>query len=132
MFSKLVVVKPLIAIIALMHNFIVKFGKILDIFKEFAGNRVNNLGNVPRRGVVPRFSDLEVLALSATAEVFCIDSENYLFYRLRNECADRFLNLITRRQVQPAPQTHLPSWRRNPQRYCCGNGWKRRCVQYRL
>lgn len=97
-FSKLVVVKPLVAIIALMHNFIVKFGKILDIFKEFAGNRVNNLGNVPRRGVVPRFSDLEVLALSATVEVFGIDSENYLFYRLRNECADRFPNLITRRQ----------------------------------
>ena len=55
-------------------------------------------GNVPRRGVVPRFSDLEVLALSATAEVFGIDSENYLFHRLKNECADRFPNLITRRQ----------------------------------
>ena len=68
-FSKLVVNKPLITIIALMHNFIIKFGKILDIFKEFAGNRVNEFGNVPRRGVVPKFSDLEVLALSATAEV---------------------------------------------------------------
>ena len=52
-FSKLVGTKPLIAIIALMHNFIVKFGKILDIFKKFAGNRVNDLGNAPRRGVVP-------------------------------------------------------------------------------
>ena len=97
-FSKLVGTKPLIAIIALMHNFIVKFGKILDIFKKFAGNRVNDLGNAPRRGVVPKFSDLEVLALSATAEVFGIDSENYLFYRLRNECADGLPNLITRRQ----------------------------------
>lgn len=97
-FSKLVVTKPLITIIALMHNFIVKFGKILDIFIEFAGNRVNDLGNVPRRGVVPKFSDLEVLALSATAEVFGFDSENYLFYRLRNECADKFPHLITRRQ----------------------------------
>lgn len=73
-FSKLVVSNPLIANIALMHNFIVKFGKILDIFKEFAGNRVNDLGNVPRRGTVPRFSDLEILALSATAEIFNIDS----------------------------------------------------------
>lgn len=97
-FSKLVVSNPLIANIALMHNFIVKFGKILDIFKEFAGNRVNDLGNVPRRGTVPRFSDLEILALSATAEIFNIDSENYLFYRLQNECADRFPHLITRRQ----------------------------------
>ena len=97
-FSKLVVTKPLITIIALMHNFIVKFGKILDIYKKFAGNRVNVLGNVPRRGVVPKFSDLEVIALSATAEVFGIDSENYLFYRLKNECSDRFPHLITRRQ----------------------------------
>ena len=54
-FSKLVVTKPLITIIALMHNFIVKFGIILDIFIEFAGNRVNDLGNVPRRGVVLKF-----------------------------------------------------------------------------
>lgn len=57
-FSKLVVAKPLITTITLMHNFIAKFEKILDIFKEFAGNRVNSLGNVPRRGVVPKFSDL--------------------------------------------------------------------------
>lgn len=97
-FSKLEVSKPIIDYIAHMHNFIVKFGKILDIFKEFAGNRVNEFGNVPRRGVVPKFSDLEVLALSATAEVFGIDSENYLFHRLKNECADNFTNLITRRQ----------------------------------
>ena len=45
-FSKLVVTKPLITIIALMHNFIVKFGKILDIYKKFAGNRVNVVVNV--------------------------------------------------------------------------------------
>ena len=65
-FSKLVVSKPLITIIALMHNFIVNFGKILDIFKEFAGNRVTEAGNLPRRGVVPKFPDLKVIALSAT------------------------------------------------------------------
>lgn len=107
-FSKLVVTKPLITIIAHMHNFIVKFGKILGIYKEFAGNRVNELGNVPRRGVVPKFSDLEVIALSATAEVFGIDSENYLFHRLKNECADQIPHLITRRQYnQRRKQTYI-------------------------
>lgn len=106
-FSKLVVTKPLITIIALMHNFIVKFGKILDIFKEFAGNRVNSLGNVPRRGVVPKFSDLEVMALSTTAEIFGIDSENYLFHRLNIECGTDIPNLITRRQYnQRRKQTY--------------------------
>ena len=106
-FSKLVVTKPLITIIALMHNFIVKFGKILDIFKEFAGNRVNSLGNVPRRGVVPKFSDLEVMAFSTTAEIFGIDSENYLFHRLNIECGKDIPNLITRRQYnQRRKQTY--------------------------
>ena len=42
--------------------------KILDICKKFSENLVNELGNVPRRSVVPKFSDLEVTALSLTAE----------------------------------------------------------------
>ena len=62
-----------------MHNFAEKYVKILDICKKFAGNLVNEHGNMPRRGVVPRFSDLEVIALSITAECLSIDCENYLF-----------------------------------------------------
>lgn len=59
-----------------LHNFIVKFGKTLDIFKDFAENRVTALGNIPRRGVVPKFTDLATIALSATAEAFGTDSGN--------------------------------------------------------
>jgi hypothetical protein len=81
-----------------MRNFVTKFGKILEICKKFAGNQVNEKGNVPRRGVVPTFSDLEVVALSITAEAFGIDSENYLFNRLNKECPNAIPNLITRRQ----------------------------------
>ena len=92
------VAKPLFTIIEHMHNFIVKFGKILDIFKEFAGNRVDKNGNRPHCGVIPKFSDLEVLALSATAEAFGFDSENYLFKRLNAEKGDALPNLISRRQ----------------------------------
>ena len=97
-FSNLVVAKQLSTIIIAMHNFIAKFGKILEICKQFAGNQVNENGNVPRRGVVPTFSDLEVVALSITAEAFSIDSENYLFNRLNIECPGAIPNLITRRQ----------------------------------
>lgn len=97
-FSKLVVTKPLITNIALMHNFIVKFAKILDIYKKFAGNRVDKNGNRPHCGVVPKFSDLEVIALSAAAEAFGFDSENYLFNRLQAEKGDSLPNLISRRQ----------------------------------
>lgn len=79
MFSNLMVTKPLNTIYLLMRNFITNFVRILGTCKDFAGNRVNELGNVPRCGVVPKFSDLEVIALGITAEAFHIDSENYLF-----------------------------------------------------
>ena len=95
-FSTLVVSNPLSTIIIDMHNFVAKFGKILEICKQFAGNLVNEKGNVPRRGVVPTFSDLEVVALSITAEALSIDSENYLFRRLNTECPGAIPNLITR------------------------------------
>lgn len=37
--------------------------------------------NIVRRGVPPKFSDLEVIALSMTPEILSIDSENYLFIK---------------------------------------------------
>ncbi len=81
-----------------MRNFMANFVRILGICKDFAGNRVNGLGNVPRPGVVPKFSDLEVVALVITAEAFGFNSENFLFYRLYNEGKDDLPNLISRRR----------------------------------
>ena len=81
-----------------MRNFIAIFVRILGVCKDFAGNRVNELGNVLRCEVVPKFSDLEVIALGITAEAFGFDSENLLFHRLQNECKDDLPNLISRRQ----------------------------------
>ncbi len=66
-----------------MHNLHANFVKILKICKKFSYGLVNDLGNIPRRGVVPRFSDLEVIALSLTGELLGIDSENNLFDRLK-------------------------------------------------
>ena len=50
-----------------MYNLYTKFVKILEICKQFSENLVNESGNVPRRGPVPKFSDLEVVALSLSA-----------------------------------------------------------------
>ena len=55
-------------------------------------------GNVPRRGPVPKFSDLEVVALSLTAETESIDSEKWLFDYKLQEYKDSIPNLISRRQ----------------------------------
>lgn len=45
-----------------MHNFVAKFGKILEICKQFAENQVNEKENVTHCSIVPAFSDLEVMA----------------------------------------------------------------------
>ena len=73
-FSNLVTIKTL-SLNHRMYNVYTKFVKILEICKQFSENIVNESGNVPRRGPVPKFSDLEVVALSLTAETESIDSE---------------------------------------------------------
>ncbi len=78
-FSNLMVTKPLNTIYLLMRNFITNFVRILGICKDFAGNRVNELGNVPRCGVVPKFSDLEVIALGIQLRHFILTVRTICF-----------------------------------------------------
>ena len=99
-FSNLVVIKTLSSNHR-MYNLYTKFVKILEICKQFSENLVNESGNVPRRGPVPKFSDLEVVALSLTAETESIDSEKWLFDYKLQEYKDSIPNLISRRQFNP-------------------------------
>ena len=96
-FSNLVVFKSLSSNHR-MHNLYTKFVKILGICKQFSNNLVNAQGNVPRCGPKPKFSDLEVVALSLAAESESIDSENWLFEYKLQEHRDKIPNLISRRQ----------------------------------
>ncbi len=80
-----------------MYNFFAKFGKILDVCKRFSKDLAGGHGNMPRRGVVPKFSDLEVIALALTAETESIDSESRLFSMLKSH-RELMPNLISRRQ----------------------------------
>lgn len=79
-----------------MHNLYTIFANFLNICKQLAGDLVSESGNVPRRGVVPRFSDLEILALNMT-EALGIDSESLLFAKLQ-EYKLEIPNIISRRQ----------------------------------
>lgn len=65
-----------------MHNFYAIFAKLLNICKQITGNLVNESGNVLKRGVVPKFSDLEVAALNMASEAVGADSELLLFAKL--------------------------------------------------
>jgi len=80
-----------------MHNLYANFVRILEICKRFSKDLVNDKDNIPRRGVVPRFSDLEVVALSIVSEAMGIDSECLLFAKLEEYKKD-MPNLISCRQ----------------------------------
>ena len=81
-FNKLKVIKLLIDKYR-MHNLYAIFAKFLNICKQVSGNLVNESGNMPRKGMVPRFSDLEIVALNMTSEAVGIDSESLLFAKLQ-------------------------------------------------
>ena len=81
-----------------MYNLYTKFAKILEICKQFSHHLVNAKGNISRRGPVPMFSDLEVVALSLAAESESIDSEKWLFDYKLQEYKSKIPNLISRRQ----------------------------------
>ena len=91
--------------ILVMCNLYTKFVNFLEICKQFSYELVNETGNIVRRGPVPRFSDLEVVALSMAAEAEEIDSENWLFESKLNECRHLIPNLIFRRQFNDRRKT---------------------------
>lgn len=87
-----------------MHNLYAIFAKYLNICKQVVGNLVNESGNVPKREVVPRFSDLEIVVLNMTSEVVGIDSESLLFSKLQGYKLE-YPYLISRRQYNDRRKT---------------------------
>ena len=81
-----------------MHNLKANFDKILNICKLNSNDLVNEFGNIPRPGPVPKFSDLEVISLSMMAEALGIDSENLLFLKIKTDYQEDFSTIISRRQ----------------------------------
>ena len=108
-----------------MYNLYTKFVKILEICKQFSENLVNESGNVPRRGPVPRFSDLEVVALSLTAETESIDGEKWLFDYKLQEYKDSIPNLISRRQFNDRRKKTSGLCEELRKRIAMENGWRR-------
>jgi hypothetical protein len=81
-----------------MHNIKNTFDKFHKIILEILKPDIDKQGNFIKPGVVPKFSDIEIIALSLASECLSIDSENYLFGKLRTEYRDDFPNLIDRSQ----------------------------------
>jgi hypothetical protein len=81
-----------------MHNIKANFDKIIEITKHFLKQDTDELGNIPRVGKKPKFSDISVISLALTSEAMSIDSENLLFQKLRTTYQNSFPDLIDRSQ----------------------------------
>jgi len=81
-----------------MHNLKSTFDRIKPIVKESLANFIDSNGNINKIGAKPKFSDVDLIALSLVAESLSINSENLLFAKLRSEYQEDFPLLIDRSQ----------------------------------
>jgi hypothetical protein len=79
-----------------MHNFKTNFTKFFDITKQVFSSKIDSNFNFQPYKRLPKLSDCEILALVLTAETIGIDSENYLFGKLKSDYKLDFPSLIDR------------------------------------
>lgn len=79
-----------------MHDLKKNFDRVLSIVQELLINDVYKVGNTPKPGLKPKFSDVEVITLSLVSDSLLMDSEHYLFKKLHSENTADFPNLIER------------------------------------
>jgi len=79
-----------------MHNIKTNFDKFYEIVKNSLQDKLNqddNLQYYPNR---PKMNDCSIIALSICAESIGIDSENYLWSKIKKDYKDDFPQLIDR------------------------------------
>jgi hypothetical protein len=79
-----------------MHNLKSNFDKILDITKSFYKGSIDADDSYYFYPNKPKMSDCEIIALSLVGETIGVDSENYLFGKIKSDHIHDFPNLIHR------------------------------------
>jgi len=79
-----------------MHNLKTNFDKIFPIVKSALKDFILPCGNLNRYKNPSKMTDIEVITISVLAEALSIDSENWLFSKLKKEYSSQFPNLIDR------------------------------------
>lgn len=79
-----------------MHDIKSNFDKVFQTIKSLNLSVFDSSGNLYKPGPRPEFSDLEIIALSLTAEYMSCDSENWLFNKIRSDYSNSFPNIIDR------------------------------------
>ena len=68
-----------------MHNIKSNFDKIVQPIKSLKLNCFDENGNIPKPGIPSLFTDLQELSLALTAECMSLDSENWLFNKIKSD-----------------------------------------------
>jgi hypothetical protein len=97
---------------SIMHNLRSNFDKFFDLTKSVFKDRINDSGNLKFYSNKPKMTDCEIIALSLVSESLGIDSENYLWGKLKCDHSNDFPNLIhlsnfNRRRKKLYPYTEL-------------------------
>lgn len=79
-----------------MHDIYSNFIKILETVKSLDLSLFDASGNITRHGMKPQFSDIEVISLALTAEYMSLDSENWLFNKIKTDYNQEFSHIIDR------------------------------------
>ena len=80
----------------IMHNLKSNFDKIFNITKSFFKDSIDADDNYYFYPNKPKMSDCEIITLSIVGESLGIDSENYLFGKIKSDHIHDFPNLIDR------------------------------------
>lgn len=81
-----------------MHHIRATFDKIVHALNDVLQGKPPVLRDRVRPGPKHRFTDFDVIALSLTADVIGLNSENHLFAVLCSDYKDQFPTLLSRRQ----------------------------------
>ncbi len=79
-----------------MHNIKSNLDKIFQTIKSVKLNCFDETGNIPKLGTPSLFTDLQVVNLALTAECVSLDSENWLFNKIKSDYSSDFPKLIER------------------------------------
>jgi len=79
-----------------LHNLRSNFYKFFDLTKSVFKDRINSSDNLKYYSYKPKITDCEIIASSLTSESLGIDSENYLWVKLKCDHSSVFPNLIDR------------------------------------
>lgn len=79
-----------------MHNLKSNFDKILNITKSFYKGTIDADDNYYFYPKKPKISDCEIITLSLVGETIGVDSENYLFGKIKSDHIHDFPNLVHR------------------------------------